>query len=83
MNEQKEREAFEACADKYLDLEDHNGDVNLKYFYLHNRYFDFDVQRAWRAWQARAALSTQSELTNNEDAQVTPCYAKMKQEPAT
>lgn len=53
-----EREAFEKWADKYPALEDDQGYVNLRYLGLHKQYVDFDVQRAWVAWQARAALAS-------------------------
>jgi hypothetical protein len=52
-----ERRAFEAWAGDYPALEDDHGYVNLRYLGLHKQYVDFDVQRAWTAWQARAALA--------------------------
>lgn len=52
-----EREAFEAWAGDYHGLEDDHGYVNLRYLGLHKQYVDFDVQRAWEAWKASAALA--------------------------
>lgn len=52
-----ERAAFEAWASKYPALEDDDGNVNLRYLGLHKKYVDFEVQRLWAAWQARAALA--------------------------
>ena len=52
MSQDKMREAFEAWANNYPALEDDHGYVNLRYLGLHKQYVDFDVQRAWQAYQA-------------------------------
>jgi len=55
-----EREQFEAWANTYPALEDDHGYVNLRYLGLHKQYVDFDVQRAWVAYQAGHASAQPS-----------------------
>lgn len=52
-----ERDAFEAWITSVATFEDDQGAINLRYLALHKHYVDFDVDRAWQVWQARAALA--------------------------
>ncbi len=60
MSQDLMREAFEAWANNYPALEDDHGYVNLRYLGLHKQYVDFDVQRAWQAYQAGHASAAQA-----------------------
>jgi hypothetical protein len=48
-----EREAFERWADGQTRFEG----ASRRFLALNNAYIDFDLHGAWKAWQARAALS--------------------------